>query len=305
MVFVSNYKTLSTYYPDYTIKEDFKLEVPKSIILIHNEKGFHYEIIESILLLYEEILGVEIYNPEIYLHMEKIEESFEQYMKQKYPNIKWGKPSSYDYFIECSFYEHQMNTIKNDGKHKYIAHEITNRLLENPNVIFLTPLSKKNFISTHYLPFREMKNKMNKIPIYIVQGNLMDSRRDFQLLATILEQKYPFDFRIKLVGRGQLPKCLEPFKEKIIIRQDLNFQDFHQEFLDAYCILTLISKEKNPGYYKNKLTSSINYIKGYNLKCIIDSSLNEIYQIQNSYTYDDTNEIVSQFYQSLFDFYQN
>ena len=71
----------------------------------------------------------------------------------------------------------------------------------------------------------------------------------------------------------------------------------HKEFLDAYCILPLISKETQPGYYYNKLTSSINYARGYKLKCIIDEDLQEIYR--------DINDIESCFINTLENFYKN
>lgn len=49
--------------------------------------------------------------------------------------------------------------------------------------------------------------------------------------------------------------------------------------------MTLISKSQNPQDYKNKLTSSINYALGYNLKCLIDINLYKIYKLENSYIY--------------------
>ena len=84
----------------------------------------------------------------------------------------------------------------------------------------------------------------------------------------------------------------------------MEFQGYHKEFLDGYCLLTLTSKEKTPSYYKNKLTSSINYIKGYKLKCILDKDLQDIYHLKNSYVYDSRDKIVTLFHQSLQDFYR-
>ena len=172
------------------------------------------------------------------------------------------------------------------------------------NIYFITPLSK-NYISCHFLPFQQEKGKFKtELPIYIVQGNLDETRRDFSLLATLLSQSYPLDFRIKLIGRGDIPTSLKRFSDKIILKNNLNFQEFHAEFLDGYCVLPLISKEKNPSYYTNKLTSSVNYILGYQLKCIVDYDLQNIYHFNNAYIYQTPSEIQNVFLMSLIDFYK-
>ena len=125
------------------------------------------------------------------------------------------------------------------------------------------------------------------------------------LLNKILDQSYQYDFIIKLIGKGYLPKELDKHKNKIVLKNNLNFMDFHKEFLDAYCILPLISKETHPHYYYTKLTSSINYARGYKLKCIIDEDLQEIYKLDNVEVYRDINDIESCFINTLENFYKN
>ena len=71
------------------------------------------------------------------------------------------------------------------------------------------------------------------------------------------------------------------------------------------CILPLISKETQPCYYYNKLTSSINYARGYKLVCIIDKDLQEIYKLDNVEIYSDINDIKSCFIKTLEQFYKN
>jgi len=68
--------------------------------------------------------------------------------------------------------------------------------------------------------------------------------------------------------------------------------------------ITFISKETQPGYYYNKLTSSINYARGYKLKCIIDKDLQEIYKLDNVEVYRDINDIESCFINTLENFYK-
>ena len=140
------------------------------------------------------------------------------------------------------------------------------------------------------LPFKNEKQNSEN-PIFIIQGEL--KRRNWNLVKKILERKYDTDFKIKIVGKGEIPKVLEDllytYSDKIILKRNLNFQDYHREFLDCYGIIPLISKEENASYYKNKLTSSINYGLAYDLWFLIDKDLQEIYNLKKSKTY--TNNI--------------
>lgn len=95
---------------------------------------------------------------------------------------------------------------------------------------------------------------------------------------------------------------IKKFQSKIIIKNDLDFTDFHKEFIDAYCLLPLISKRSHPQYYTNKLTSSMNYLTAYNLKCVIDKDLQGIYNLKNAYVYDNEDDIVAAFEKSLMEF---
>lgn len=300
MVFVSNYYYLDEYNQ---VKENFEIKVPPTIILLHNEKDYHYEIIESIMISIEKITKQKIQTPIFYLDLEGNDQSFKDYLSSKYSNIKWDTPCFYHFYVEVSFYRDQFAKYRNDARHFYIAHEISPELEMQKNIYFITPLSK-NYISCHVLPFQMKKKLKTDIPIYIVQGNLDETRRDFSLLAMLLSQSYAYDFRIKLVGRGNMPRCLEQFSDKIILKNNLNFQEFHAEFLNGYCLFPLISIENNPSYYINKLTSSVNYILGYQLKCIVDFDLQNIYNFDNAYIYYTASEMQNAFLMSLIDFYK-
>lgn len=274
------------------------------IIYIYNHVNFHYEIIESIILQYPLIIGKKLENPILYLSFHKNKNpSFYNYITKKYPFIKIGIPPSYHYSINCSVYTRFKRRIKRDKKHFYISHEYNPFLVPFKNVFFVFPKIKERYISLHYLPFQNEK-KMIERPIYIIQGNLNHGfRRNFHLLKLILEQQYSYPFQVKLIGSGQLPKILQPFKNKIILKNNLNFQEFHREFLDGYAILPLISKEKQKHYYTHKLTSSINYAKSYNLKCIMDNDLYNLYPLQNVEVYSSDKNIIHAFRKSLHDFY--
>ena len=274
-------------------------------LLIFNDVNYHYETIESVIVKYRDIIDIEdTATISIYLHIHS-NDNFKTYICNKYPNIILKKIDDYDYYINCTIYDNDYDRLdKNKSNRKYISHEITERLKENPNVFFLTPLSEKRIIDVDILPY--MTNKWtNNIPIFIIQGNITEGRRYYNLLVKLLEKNYMYDFKFKMIGRGLFPKKLEKYKNKIIFKNDLNFTEYHKEFLDCYCILPLISKTTHPEYYSTKLTSTINYAKGYNLKCLIDSDLQKIYKLTNAEVFNDINDISIVFSKALSAFYEN
>jgi hypothetical protein len=273
-------------------------------LLLYNDFSYHYEIIESLILNYRNIFNISNNEKvQIFLHI-KPNNSFKKYITSKYPDIILFNTKTYDYYINCTIYDRHYNSLikTNSPNKKYIAHEITERLEKNPNVYFLTPLAKQ-YLTTNILPFSDKKIKSD-VPIYAIQGHLHNGRRNMSLLTKILKNTYNHNFMIKLIGRGNLPKSLEPYKNKIILKNNLDFIDFHKEFLDVYCIIPLISKKSHPQYYTYKLTSTINYATGYKLKCLIDIDLQNIYQLNNVEIYNNESDIVDAFTKTLDDFYR-
>jgi hypothetical protein len=273
-------------------------------ILIENLVNFHYEIIETIINKYDILLNiVKKKNDIIILNIIK-NDSFISYILSKYKNIKLCNiyDSDYDYFINCTIYEKNLNEIIKDNKYIYIAHEITENLKKHENVYFLTPLCNTNkFFYADILPYSEQK-KINQVPIFIIQGNLTDRRRNYKLLDKILDYQTDLKFYIKIIGKGSLdPKYKK--HTKLIIKENLNFQDYHKEFLDVYCILPLITKQSHSQYYKNKLTSSINYGKAYNLKFLIDKNLQDIYNLSNVEIFIDEKDFLIKFIKCVNDFF--
>ena len=57
-------------------------------------------------------------------------------------------------------------------------------------------------------------------------------------------------------------------------------------------------------YYTKKITSSINYAKGYNLAVLIDKDLQNIYNLERVYIYNNIDDIDKIFENTLFDFYK-
>ncbi len=265
---------------------------------IINNVPFHCEIIETLILKYEQIIKCKV--DVIKVHC--VDDYLKIYLKYKYPNIIFENSKNADYYIHATFYPEELHKIINFNKnqHFFISHRVDQKCLELSNIFYLTPLAPKNYISSDILPFSKYK-KMASIPIYIVQGNLNDNKRDYNLLAKILKQKNDKKFLIKLIGKGYLPEELIYFKDKFIFKNNLNFIEFHKEFIDAYAILPLINKINYPQYYTKQLTSTINYAKAYNLKAIIDKDLQNIYNLENAEIYKD--DIIPAFEKSLSEFY--
>ena len=275
-------------------------------ILIENLVNFHYEIIETIINKYDILLNiVKKKNDIIILNIIK-NDSFISYILSKYKNIKLCTIDDfdYDYFINCTIYENNLNGIIKDNKYIYIAHEITENLKKHENVYFLTPLCNTNkFFYADILPYSEQKKK-NKVPIFIIQGNLTDKKRNYKLLDNILnyQDKTNLNYYIKIIGQGSLDSKYKNYK-KLIIKENLEFKDYHNEFLDAYCIIPLITKESHSIYYKNKLTSSINYGKAYDLKFLIDKDLQDIYNLTNVEIFINEIDFLKKFIKCINDFY--
>jgi hypothetical protein len=272
-------------------------------LLIVNDVNYHYEIIESIIVNYYKILNIKDEKLIIYLQI-KNNNSYIKYIKEKYPNIILSNTNNFDYYINCTIYDYNYKSIINKNNYKYISHDISNRLIQNDNIWYLSPFSKKNYFRANILPFTNEKINTN-IPVYIIQGNLNDNRRNLNLLIKILENDYIYDFKIKLIGRGVLPEKLYKYRNKILLKNNLNFIDYHKEFLDSYCILPLITKKSHPQYYTKKLTSSINYAIAYNILCLIDKDLQDIYQLNNVEIYNNENDIGYSFIKTLKDFYES
>lgn len=277
-------------------------------VLIYNSFPCHYEVIESIIVNTRYLLNIPFDVPiHIAICLVVNETSFQTYIQNKYPDISFQYIHNPDYFIDCTIYDSQFHELdKHISNKKYIAHEVTERLQSNPNVFFLTPLtkSKTNVLLANTMPYTNHKRK-NNLPIYVIQSNLNQNRRNLSLLIKILSQSYKHNFLFKLVGRGELPEQLEPYKNQIILRNNLDFINFHKEFMDTYCILPLITKDSHPVYYKSKLTSTINYATGFNLKCLIDKDLQEIYNLNNVEIFHSIDDIVQAFNNTLDEFYSH
>ena len=279
------------------------------LIVIDNLNfGYHFEIIESLIHKYNQLLNIPKNDNHKICIDNIVSKDYINYISSKYPKIKINNNvKEFNYKIYSTFYpnliDKYMNKLSNN-KFFFICHSINNNTLRYKNIFYITPLCKnKQFIFADVLP--EINKISTDYPIYVVQGNFTNTRRNYRLLVNILKHNYHKEFKFKFLGRGTFPEILNPYKSNIIIEKSLNFLDYHKAFSDCYCILPLISKNSHPQYYTNKLTSTINYAKGYNLKCLIDKDLQNIYKLKNVEVFNNENDIEKAFIKTLNKFYEN
>jgi hypothetical protein len=275
----------------------------KKIIIIQKQP-WHYEVVLNVIEKYNEIIKKDKEKNDIIFLVCALNESFFYYIRTVYPFIQFCNKDKderhidYDYYINCTSRDEPM--LLNDGKHFYIFHDIFET--SQKNILFLTPLHSNLFVCD-VVPFQNCIEDDPQIPIYIVQGS-ESIRRNFDLIQRILEKDYEYEFKIKIIGKEKIPESIEKH-EKVITKYNLNYVDYHQQFLNCYAILPLVSKEKQPRYYTTAYTSTIMYGLGYKLNFIIDKDLQDIYHLDNVYVYSDENDIVESFTKSLYDFYHN
>lgn len=275
-----------------------------AILYINNSVAFHYEVVLSVIEKYNVMLGISKESIDsIYLTFLP-NDSFQQYIQDHYPHIHILRPLVYDYFIECTVYSY-LGIIENNDSHQYITHDVHPCFENKSNVWSLTPLSKNlsRVFCADVFPFQNHKVKTD-IPIYVIQGNIIPYRRCYELLNRILSVEYDFSFKIKILGRTHHNEYVfQNGSDKLIYKTDLNFIDFHRELCECYCILPLVTKKTHPQYYTNKFTSSINYARGYKMKCLIDRDLQEIYQLDNVEIFQDEEDVINAFKITLKQFY--
>lgn len=267
----------------------------------------HYEIIESVIVKVNTILNLQDDTSHVFFIKCQPNPQFCDYIKGKYKNVFFSPyiNKRYHYYISTTTYDKHYDTIKHDDpSHLYVMHNVTDRIRTLTNTVFLTPLSHTRYIDADILPFSNEK-VITQTPVYIVQGNFDKSRRDYAMLKRILDIDTNLPFKIKLVGRGpDKPAFANQYPDKLIIRENLEFVDYHREMQDGYGLLTLTRKSHCPGYYHTQMTSSVNYARAYGFHCVIDNDLQGIYHLSNAYTYSDEDTICTAFLDSLHTFYK-
>ena len=292
----------------------------KKVYISNNYYPFHCELMPSIIEKFRDIIrdkDVSEVEYKIYMTFNvdyPYKEDFIMFIRNKFPNLNLAITEEYDYKIDCTIYPEDKKNLINDEKHFYISHEIFD--YEIPNVFYLSPQCKgmcgfeNNYIPCDVMAFYKRKCMNRDIPVYIIQGNMDAARRDYDLLEAILKTEYTRPYVIKIIGNGKLDPRFSKYRDsgRIIVKTNLNYCDYHRELLDGYCILPLVSREKQPEYYHTKFVSSIHYGLAFDLHFILDTELRDIYDLNKCFVYESCGEnrekgIVDAFRQSLDAFY--
>jgi len=269
-------------------------------LFIVNNVPYHFEILESVLEKYNQIIKNSV---KCTIYMKILDnEGIKSYLSKKYPEIIFDTPSSYDFFIDCTLNHKDLPNIVNKDANTffYIEHSLTPITRNMSNVYSICPFSRQWFYADKLPVIEKIRTD---VPVYIIQGNFIRLRRNFELLERILKENYEKPFLIKILGRSIDMEFVNKFKDRFILKKNLDFEDYHKEFSDVYCILPLILKKTHPVYYEKKMTSSINYARAYNLKCLIDKDLQDIYKVQNAEVFNNEENIVKAFKKTLIAFY--
>jgi len=230
-------------------------------ILIFNHVDYHYEILESLFTIFLKIIKIEI-DYEIYMFTKQNIE-YKNYIISKYKNVIFLDDIEniiFDIEIYATVYPKDIKNIENSYSPKkyYISHRVDKDLQKFPNLYFLTPLCLTNkYIIPTVLP--DIIIKKTNIPIFCIQGNISEKRRNYKSLIPLFEKFKNRTFRIKFLGKGVIPSYLDKYKNKIILENNHNFVNYHQSFQDVYVILALIDDTFEHNYFINQLTSSISY----------------------------------------------
>lgn len=266
------------------------------ILITNGNTACHYEILESVIKkMYENGKNmVDVYYVDT--HQMKYTEYFNKYIiNDKIKRVQSYDVKEYDLIVFTTKYSRDVNEIRrlNDIKGVkcvFFSHQVSQQLLQFPNVFYLTPLcGNKNYMYMDMLPFMSEYKKPDKMNI-LVQGLL--ERRDVGMLKRIIDVKG--DFKVTLLGKTMKPQWLYPYinSKKVIMKSYLNFVEYHREILKCSHIITLTSPSIFKEYYTGRLTSTINYARAYGkngMVCLIDEGLQKIYQLENAIVYDEKN----------------
>lgn len=139
-------------------------------------------------------------------------------------------------------------------------------------------------INPHYFGEIKVRDK-NKETIFTVIGEIRSDKRNyFELIkaAEILEKK-KYDFKINIVGKGNLADIPKSLHEKIIIHGYLDFPKMYEIVEETDFILPLFdsSVEEQKVYGDEKTSGSIQLIYGFQKLPIIENFYTKLHQFNN------------------------
>lgn len=290
-------------------------------ILICNNVDFHYDIIESVIMKYDEILKIKKNNSDI-LDLFMVSDN-----NQNSPNLNYAQLkdyllktyninfidsidyNSYDYQIHCTASATEAPEtdggirpidMVDDSKYAYIAHDVTNELLRFSNVYFLSKFNRDDIANDRVFTvdtFPKFEYIENSVPSFIILGSFIrskfDKTRDYSILEDMLSIDYKSDFIINIVGSWHEPhfdiwsfinkdKIHDSNINKINIILNAEWNYFNRLCSGADYIIPLVSKQNQPHCFKTKVTSSIFYGIGYKKTMFVDQDFVDAYSLSGN-----------------------
>lgn len=316
-----------------------------SKILISNNVPFHYDIIQSMIEKYDELLKIEkdssdtidLYMVDDYSHVTPNLNfiQLKRYLSQKYKIrfIDSVDYSIYDYEIHGTAAKQSApetdggirpEHMIDDNKRVYISHDVDEELLSFSNVMFLSNFGREDIpmdriFIVDRLP--EVCVEKNIIPNIVIQGSFVRSKfdrtRDYSILEDILSIDYELDFKITIVGAWHqpdfninefidMPRITDSNKNRINVLLNKDWKTFNSICANADLIAPLVSKKEQPHCFSNKITSSIFYGRGYQVRMFVDDDFVKAYNLtpEQSVVYN-RDRIQDSFKEFLEDFYKN
>jgi len=181
-----------------------------------------------------------------------------------------------------------------------------------PNIFYLAPHcgNPDQFFIPIVLPFspesvshveHDTQQDGNRPLNLLVQGNI--KKRNMHKIQILIDLVKVANKKATLAGRPPINLFIltkyNPIKlleqPNIIVKINIDFWEFNQIASQCDVILPLVGKKTHPEYFNIKLTSSISYGLGYNMKFIIDSELPGLFNIDASkcHTYSSIREFRS------------
>ncbi len=179
-------------------------------------------------------------------------------------------------------FEQANNFFKKADKRKlfYVEHEAKPSVDNgtwNENLITLRKLNYKNassvVVNPHY--FGEFKNNVkNEITNFVVVGKFSASKKDTGLIVNTVEELVKSgyqNFKITVIGKGDLDCVPEEVKKYIDIKGRLSFTDMYDEIEKSDFMLTAYddTKEEHLGYITSSTSGCFQLVYGFLKSCVI------------------------------------
>lgn len=161
--------------------------------------------------------------------------------------------------------------------------------------------ASSTIVNPHYFGKVEEREK-NRITNFVVVGKFTPGKKDTHLIVdTALEliKNYITDFKITVIGHGDLTGFPPELKKYIDIKGRLSFEDMYREMENADFMLTAYDdkKEEHLGYITSSTSGCFQLAYGFLKPCVIIKSFAPIhgFTAENSIVYPNNES----FYQAL------